>query len=163
MKDSRKLTREEVNRTLSDFHEGRLSATDVENRYGFSVDQLRQWQSEKEKARATEPYQSDRVGQATDVLLGLVFALGVAIFVVSRFIDEPIKDHVVPILLAVGALSALALVYQDIRRGMVKFGKWKRFYRDEQPVAFYLVITVQTLLISAFALAMLVRGLLGPG
>ena len=133
-----------------------MSEEELLVRYGITTEELAQWRKENPLGDTLSTYSAHKGSRFGNLFL-MIAVLDIAImYGLHRYADQALKDQLAMPLVMVLCISVLALIYQDVERGVVKVGRYRRMIRrTESPIAFWSVIAIQTLAMLAFAGAIL--------
>jgi len=150
--------REQMITFLIQLESGKISEQELLIKHGITSEDLKKWREKDPLKDTISSYSSQNKSRFGNVFLILAVVDILIIFVLHKYADASVKDPLAMPLLVVFCVAVLGLTYQDVERGMVRVGKYRRIRRSENPFAFWLLISVQTVVMLAFlgAVAMVI-------
>ena len=150
--------REQMITFLIQLESGKISEQELLIKHGITSEDLKQWRDQNPLKDTISSYSSQNKSRFGNVFWILAVVDILIIFVLHKYADASVKDLLAMPLLVVFCVAVLGLTYQDVERGMVRVGKYRRIRRSENPFAFWLLISVQTVVMLAFlgAVAMVI-------
>lgn len=157
MQTPSKYSREQKIDLLIKLESGAISEVELLLQYGISTEELERWRKGNPLGDTLSAYSGHKSSRFGDLFL-IIVVLDIAImYGLHKYDNQALSDRLVIPLTLVFCISVLGLIYQDVERGFVKIGRYRRkIRRTERPYVFWSIIAFETLSMLAFAGAIVI-------